>query len=163
MKALYPGSFDPVTLGHIDVAERAAKLFDGLTVAVFEHPDKAAMFSVDERIEFLTASLNGIANIKIGAYSGLLADYAVKNDFRVIVRGVRNASDYEIEFQRAAANRVLSNGIETVLLVSDPALSFLSSGMAREIIKAGRGSSALEAVTPRRVAEAAKLKFNIKG
>ena len=135
MIAIYPGSFDPVTCGHIDIAKRAARVADQLIVAVLDNPYKETLFSVSERVAFLQHTLMEEANIKIDAFSGLLADYATKKGAGLVIRGVRNGADLESEARYAHYNRLLSGGVETLLLTPDPTLSYMSSSIVREVAK----------------------------
>lgn len=133
--AMYPGSFDPVTNGHVDVVKRAVRLFDELVVAVGQNTAKAAVFSVEERLQHLRLTCGDIPGVRITSYSGLLA-HAVK-DFKAtaVVRGLRAVSDFEWEFQMALMNRELEPDCETIFLMPSPAFSYLSSTMIREIAR----------------------------
>ena len=133
MTALFPGSFDPITRGHIDIIERAARIFGTVIIAVFDNPVKKPLFDLQGRIELIYKTTRHLPNVKIDAFSGLLVDYAKNNEINVLIRGVRTIADFEIESQRAAANRLLGNGIEMLLLVADPKYSMISSSMVREI------------------------------
>jgi len=142
MTLIYPGSFDPVTLGHIDIALRSAKIASRLIIAVLSNPNKTPLFSTQERIEFLRGELGRVNNIEIDSFSGLLAEYAKIKSATAIIRGVRNAGDFENEAKYAVLNRLLSadkqsdgtkNGIETIYIQADPMYSFVSSSAVREI------------------------------
>lgn len=136
--ALYAGSFDPVTNGHLNIIERAAKLYDSLTVAVVVNPQKHGLFTVDERVEIAREVTRHIPNVKIDKFSGLLADYVNENGFSVVVKGLRKASDFENELQMAQINARLFNGdTETVFLMTDPELSFVSSSLIKEVASLG--------------------------
>ncbi|MCL2036859.1 MAG: pantetheine-phosphate adenylyltransferase [Oscillospiraceae bacterium] len=140
--AIYPGSFDPVTYGHIDIIERAAKLFDKLIVLVSINPMKAANFSTEERIEFLNRSLKNKDNIEIDSSSGLFIDYFIKRNADVIVKGLRAMSDFEYEFQMALINRDMCHTAETVFLSANAASMFLSSSAVKQIAMFGGDISA---------------------
>ena len=135
--AIYPGSFDPVTYGHIDVILRALKVFDGLIVAVAHNLEKTPRFTVEERIEMLEEVTSGMQGVEVGAFDGLLVDYARSKGARVIVRGLRALSDYDYEFQMALTNRKMCGEIETVFLMPSEQYSYLSSRMIKEIAELG--------------------------
>ena len=134
---LYPGSFDPVTDGHVDIAERAAKIFDRVIVVVGNNSAKKYMFSTELRVAYLHKVFSEIPNIEVVCFNGLLVDAVKKFGADAILRGVRSASDFDYELQMARTNRRL-DFCETFLLPSDPALSFISSSMVRELIRHGR-------------------------
>ncbi|MBQ9989486.1 MAG: pantetheine-phosphate adenylyltransferase [Lachnospiraceae bacterium] len=132
--AVYPGSFDPVTFGHLDIIERAAAIFDELTVSVLNNTAKTPLFSVEERVNILKEATKHLPNVKIDSFSGLLVDYAVRNDIQVSVRGLRAITDFEYELQIAQTNNKLSGGkLDTVFLTTNLAYSYLSSSSVREI------------------------------
>ncbi|HAN04038.1 MAG TPA: pantetheine-phosphate adenylyltransferase [Elusimicrobia bacterium] len=131
--AVYPGSFDPVTFGHLDIIDRAAKIFDHLIVSVFVHSAKRHLFEVPERVAMLKTALKGKKNVSVDCFEGLLVDYAKKKKTEVIVRGLRAISDLEYEFQIAAVNRTLSPGIETVFFMPRQRYTYLSSSIVRDI------------------------------
>ncbi|BDU72232.1 pantetheine-phosphate adenylyltransferase [Mesoterricola silvestris] len=131
--AIYPGSFDPVTLGHWDLILRAEKLVDHLIVAVLHNPAKNTAFTVAERVEFLKELTGNLPNIEVTSFHGLLVDYARKRDAQFIVRGVRAFSDFEYEFQMALMNRKLSASLETVFLMPKEEYSVVSSRIVREV------------------------------
>ena len=136
--AIYPGSFDPLTFGHLDVIERSARLFDHVIVAILTNPQKAPLFSVDERIEILCEILKPrFANVEVDVFQGLLVDYASQKKARVIVRGIRAVTDYEYEFQMALMNRRLAPGIETVFMMPAENYSYVSSRLVKEIAELG--------------------------
>lgn len=130
--AIYPGSFDPVTYGHIDIINRAAKLFDKVIVGVFHNPDKSPLFSIEQRVSFLRDSVK-CSNVRVVCFDGLLADYARNNDINVVIRGLRAVSDFEYEFQMALTNRKLNSNLETVFLPSKEEFTYLSSSMVKTI------------------------------
>jgi pantetheine-phosphate adenylyltransferase len=135
--AIYPGSFDPVTNGHLDLIERAAKIFDRLIVAVLRNVDKAPMFTLEERVEMLREATRPWANVEVDVFAGLLVDYAQKHNASIILRGIRAISDYEYELQMAMMNRKLGPNLETVFMIPAEAYSYLSSRLVREIAKLG--------------------------
>ena len=125
-KALYTGSFDPLTNGHYNIIERAAKLYDELTVGIIVNPSKKSMFTLEERELMIRETLKGLPNVKVGNFSGLLADYVNDNDFNVVVRGLRAAMDFEYEIQMAQMNdRLFNEKVETVFLMTAPEYSFI--------------------------------------
>lgn len=131
--AVYPGSFDPVTFGHLDIIERAAKIFDHIIVSVFVHSSKKSMFSVEERVAMLRAALKGKKNVTVDCFEGLLVDYVKRKKTDVVIRGLRAISDLEYEFQIAATNRTLYPGIETVFFMPRQRYTYLSSSIVRDI------------------------------
>lgn len=136
-RAVYPGSFDPVTNGHLDLIQRSAALFDEVVVAILRNTDKTPLFTVEERKEMLELAVKDIKNVKVTSFAGLLVDYAVAIDATVIIRGIRAISDYEYELQMALMNRRLSSRIETVFMLPAEAYSFLSSKLVKEIAQLG--------------------------
>jgi len=135
--ALYPGSFDPITNGHLDLIQRGSALFDKLFVAILRNDEKEALFSVDERIEMLREVVQAFPNVEVGSFDGLLVEYAKQCGASVILRGIRAVSDYEYELQMALMNRRLGPDIETVFLMASEAHSFLSSKLVKEVIRLG--------------------------
>ena len=135
--AVCPGSFDPVTLGHVDIVTRASRLFDKVIVAVITNPNKTPFFSVEERKVLLTKSLVGLSNIEIVSFDGLLVDLAQEKGANVTVKGLRAVSDYEYEFQMALANHKLNSNIETVFLTTNSENMFLSSSAVKQIARFG--------------------------
>ena len=135
--ALYPGSFDPITNGHLDLIQRSSALFDKLFVAILRNDEKQALFSVDERIEMLQEVVQPFPNVEVGSFDGLLVEYAAHCGASVIIRGIRAVSDYEYELQMALMNRRLRPDIETVFLMASEAHSFLSSKLVKEVIRLG--------------------------
>lgn len=132
-KVLYPGSFDPITNGHLHIIKRCARIFDEVNVAVTKNINKNNVFTIDERIEMVKKSCQGIDNVKVHACDILTVEFAKKNGCDVIVRGLRAVSDYESEMQMALANKSLDDSIETIFLVADAKYSFLSSSTVREL------------------------------
>ena len=134
--ALYAGTFDPPTSGHLDIISRAAPLFSSLIIGVAADGGKKTLFSIDERIEKLLLATKELPNIQVAAYQGLTWQFAKKNHIDVLIRSLRPGEDASMEFSLAAANRELG-GLETLFLAADPALSFISSSLVREILQAG--------------------------
>ena len=132
--AIYPGSFDPVTYGHLDIIKRAAEVFDELTVSVLNNNMKIPLFSVEERVKILERATRDIPNVKIDSFSGLLIDYAKKKNVHVVIRGLRAITDFEYELQNAQTNRQLSDGhLDTMFLTTSLEYAYLSSSMVKEI------------------------------
>ncbi len=135
-KAVYPGSFDPITIGHLDIIKRAAANFEELTVAVLNNPDKSPLFSVEERVNMIKEAVKDIPNVKADAFSGLLAEYAKEHDIRVTVRGLRTPTDFEYELPTAQFNQILSEGqLETHFLATRLEYAHLSSSAVRQVAK----------------------------
>ncbi len=137
MRAIYPGSFDPVTFGHLDIIERCAEKFDHLIIAVLNNKSKQGTFSIDERIELLRETTKHLKNIEIDAFDGLLTDYAKEKDCSTLIRGLRAVSDFEYEMQMALVNRKIGNDIETLFMVSRSEYVYLSSSIVKEIASYG--------------------------
>lgn len=137
MKVLYPGSFDPITYGHIDIIERCSKEFDQVLVAVLRNTSKVGFFTTEERVHLLKEATMHLKNVEIDSFSGLLIDYAKEKDISIIVKGLRAVSDFEYEMQMALANRKLSPNLETLFMVSNTKYSFLSSSIVREVASLG--------------------------
>lgn len=135
--AIYPGSFDPITLGHLDVAERAAKLFDRLIIAVAHNAEKKPLFTAEERMELIAQSLGSKANVEIVKFEGLLVDFAHKAGAGAVVRGLRAVTDFEYEFQMALMNKTLSPELETVFMASKEAFTYVSSRVIKEVARLG--------------------------
>lgn len=144
--AVYPGSFDPITVGHLDILERAARLFDRVIVAIGQHPTKPGYFSIDERAELIRKSAEHVPNFEVAAFSGLVVDFCRAQGAKIIVRGLRAVSDFEPEFQMGLANRDLDPEVETVFLIPQPDRMFVSSSLVREI--AGHGGHYQRYVSP---------------
>ncbi|NOS85055.1 MAG: pantetheine-phosphate adenylyltransferase [Ignavibacteria bacterium] len=137
LNAIYPGTFDPLTLGHLDVIERASSLFGKIIVSAAISTAKNTMLNIDERIEIIKASVKHISNCEVATFDGLLVDHAKSKDASVIIRGLRAISDFEYEFQMALTNRKIAGNIETVFLMPGEKYSFISSTLVREIAKYG--------------------------
>jgi len=135
--AIYPGSFDPVTNGHLDIAERGLKLFDKVIVAILQNPVKSFLFSVEERLEMLEVSFQKYPNIEVETFDGLLVDYAAKRNSHAILRGMRAVSDFEYEFQLALMNRRLNREVQTVFLMTGFRWIFTSSSIIKEAARFG--------------------------
>ena len=147
VSAMYPGTFDPITLGHEDLVARAAVLFDRVVVAIADNPgSKQPMFTTDERVAMATAALADIDNVEVTGYQGLTVDFARSNDLRVIIRGLRAVSDFEYEFQLANMNRRLTEEVETAFLTPTEEYMFISSSLVKEV--AGLGGDVSEFVSP---------------
>ena len=137
-KALYTGSFDPLTMGHMNIISRAARLYDELTVGIISNPSKKALFSPEERQEMIRDALKDFDNVKVDHFSGLLADYVNRMGFNVVVRGLRGAADFDYEIQMAQINaRLFNESVETVFLMTDPQYSFISSSAVKEVSSLG--------------------------
>ncbi len=135
--AVYPGSFDPITYGHLDIIERAALIFDKVIVAVCINPGKQPLFSLEERVEMISRECAPFSNVEVGSFRGLLSDFVRQRNARAIVRGLRAISDFENEFQMALMNRKLNPAAETIFLVSQPKYSYLSSSIVKEVASLG--------------------------
>lgn len=136
-KAIYPGSFDPVTLGHLDIIERSAKLADHLIVGVLMNNSKSPLFSVEERVNMLKEVTSHIPNVEIKSFSGLLVDFAKEQEVSIIVRGLRAVTDFEYELQMSQTNRIVSDDIDTIFLNTNLKYAYLSSSVVKEIAKYG--------------------------
>ncbi len=154
--AIYPGSFDPVTNGHIDIVQRGLRLFDKIIVAILSNPVKNFLFTVEERIEMLELSFEEYPNIEVEKFDGLLVDYAAKKDSTAILRGMRAVSDFEYEFQLALMNRKLNREVQTVFLMTSLRWIFTSSSIIKEAAKFGGD---IKDMVPPIVNERLKTKF----
>ena len=134
---IYPGSFDPLTNGHLDVAQRAAKLFDRVIVAVAKNESKNPLFTLDERLALVNKSISHLPNVEADSFDSLLVEYAVSRKAQAIVRGLRAVSDFEFEFQLALMNRKLNENIETIFMMPKDTYTFLSSRIVKEIARLG--------------------------
>lgn len=157
-RAIYPGSFDPVTFGHLDIIRRASKIFDEVIVGILNNPEKSPLFSVEERVKMLEEVTSDLPNVKIDSFSGLLVDYTAKNNIQVSVRGIRGVSDLEYEMQTAQYNSRLSHdNLETIFLTTSPEFSYISSSGVRQV--AGFHGD-LSPYVPESVAKLVKEKYN---
>jgi pantetheine-phosphate adenylyltransferase len=156
MIAIYPGSFDPITLGHIDIVERGAMLFDKVIVAVLSNPSKQPLFTVEKRIEQITQCTKHIHNVEVDSFVGLTVDYAKLHDAGVLLRGLRVLSDFEKELQMAHTNKTLNQEIETVFLATTKEYSFLSSSIVKEIAQFG---GAIDHLVSQNIAEDMEQKY----
>lgn len=146
--AMYPGTFDPITLGHEDLVRRASQLFDRVVVAIADNPgSKAPMFSTDERVAMAASALSELSNVEVCGYAGLTVDFAREHNLRVIIRGLRAVSDFEYEFQLANMNRHLTDEVETLFLTPTETYNFISSSLVKEV--SGLGGDISEFVSPR--------------
>ena len=136
-RALYPGSFDPVTKGHLDLVERARRLFDSITVAVFDNIAKQALFDLEDRLQMLREVLPDRSGIAITSFGGLVVDYCSKQGFTVILRGLRTVSDFEYEYQMALTNRQLNPEVETVFVMPSVEHSYVSSSLIKDVLRNG--------------------------
>ena len=158
-RVIYPGSFDPVTKGHLDLIERASKLFDEVNVCILTNSTKKCpLFSVEERVIMLKEAVKNLPNVKVETYKGLLIDYARKCGSNIIVRGLREMTDFEIELQMAQVNKEVSGDIETLFLAADPKFSNVSSSVVREFASYG---IAVDKFVPDNVLEKLKEKMNM--
>ena len=131
--AIYPGSFDPVTFGHLDIIERASKITDELIIGVLKNSSKTPLFSIDERVKMLKEVTKNISNVRVESFDGLLVDFAKEKNAIMIVRGLRAVTDFEYELQLSQTNKVLNNSVDTVFLTTNLKYSYLSSSIVREI------------------------------
>jgi len=154
--AIYPGTFDPLTNGHIDIIKRGLKLFDKVIVAILHNPQKKTLFTVEERIELIQKSLEGVKHIEVDSFGGLLVDYAIKRDAHAILRGMRAVSDFEYEFQLALMNRRLNREVQTVFLMTGLRWIFTSSSIIKEAASFGGD---IESMVPKIVNQRLKEKF----
>lgn len=158
--AVYPGSFDPVTNGHLDIIKRASKLYDKVIVGVLNNASKSPVFTAEERKEMIDAAICGMDNVSCDIFSGLLVDFAKQNHASVILKGLRTVADFEYEFQMALLNKALNPEYETVFMMTDSQFSYISSSMVKEVAKY---QGELEGFVPLCISEKIKTKFkNIK-
>lgn len=158
-KALYTGSFDPMTNGHLDIITRASKMFDEIVVGVIVNPNKKTLFTVEERVEMIEGIVSELGNVKVDSFEGLLADYVNKNNFNAVIRGLRATSDFEYEIQMAQMNACLfKEGIESVFLMTSPKYSFISSSMIKEVVSL---NGSVHGLVPEDILERIKVKYGI--
>jgi pantetheine-phosphate adenylyltransferase len=153
VKAIYPGSFDPVTNGHLDLIARGAKIFDHLVVAILRNSSKNPLFTVEERVEMLTEGVGSFSNVSIATFDGLLVDFAQDQQAQAVMRGIRAISDYEYEFQMALMNRRLAPELETIFMMPDAKYSFVSSRLVKEVFVLG---GSIEGLVPQFVIDRLK-------
>ena len=156
MKAIYPGSFDPVTYGHLDIIERAANKVENLIVAVLNNPSKSSLFTLEEKIELLKETTKHIPNVEIDSFSGLLTEYAVEKKCSTMVRGLRAVSDFEYEMQMALVNKKINPDLETFFMASSSEHAYLSSSIVKEVSRFG---GEISCFVPKIVENALKDKF----
>jgi pantetheine-phosphate adenylyltransferase len=158
--AIYPGSFDPVTMGHLDIAGRAGAIFDRVIIAVYDTPAKSLVFSTEERVAMARRASASLPNVTVESFAGLLVDFARQVQAKVVVRGLRAVSDFEVETQMALMNRAMAPEIEVVCLITSLHYSFFSASLIKEVIKLGGPS---EGLVPDFVANALRQKFSGQG
>jgi len=154
--AVYPGSFDPITNGHLDIAERAASLFGTVIIAVYDRPDKNLLFNVEERVALATDAVAGMPNVSVTAFSGLVVDFIRRMKSGVMIRGLRANSDFEREFEMALMNHKLAPDIELVCLMTSARYQFISSSVIKEVARLG---GCLDGMVPQHVATALLTKY----
>jgi pantetheine-phosphate adenylyltransferase len=150
MKALYPGSFDPLSLGHLDIIQRAAKIFDNVTVLICENNKKQERLTTEQRLALVKVAVQDLENVDVQVFKGLTVDYARENSYDCLLRGMRGAADFELELEMSQINNFLSGGIETVFLMTSPEHSFIRSSRVWEILEFG---DAIDNLVPKNVAE----------
>ena len=154
--AVYPGSFDPITNGHLDIITRGGRLFDEIVVAILRNPDKDPLFPLQERMEIIGAVVGRLPNVRVESFDGLLIEYARARGAQVIVRGLRALSDFEYEFQMALMNRRLGPDLETVFMMPSEAYSYVSSRLVKEVVRLGGDPAGL---VPPEVAARLKARY----
>ena len=154
--AVYPGTFDPITNGHLDIITRGMRLFDTIVVAILRNPDKEPLFPVDERVEILTAVVAPLSSVRVEAFDGLLVDYARERGAQAIVRGLRALSDFEYEYQMALMNQRLAPDLHTIYMMPSEAYSYVSSRLVKEVARLGGDVTGL---VPPEVAARLKRRF----
>jgi len=157
--AIYPGSFNPITNGHLDIATRAAKIFDKLVIGVYETPDKPILFTTKERVEFIRQAMADLPNVEVESFSGLTVDFAKRVKAQAMVRGLRMTADFEREFDMAMMNKKLYPELEMVCLMARVEYQFLSSSLLKEVASLGGN---IDELVPKHVASALKKKFQSK-
>jgi len=155
-KAVYPGSFDPFTNGHLDIIKRSSKIFDKLIIAVGDNPAKQPLFSKDERLKMIKETIRNLKNVEVDLFDGLLVDYARKRGAQVVIRGIRTVSDFEYEYQMALTNKALSTDIETMFMVTSKEYAFVSAKLIKEAASLGGDISGF---VPAEVVKYVKSKF----
>ena len=158
--AVYPGSFDPVTNGHLDIIRRAAQIFDKVIVAVSVNSQKKPLFTIEERMKLLKFVTKEIAHVEVSTFNGLLANFVEENNAKVIIKGLRAVSDFEYEFQMALMNKKLNPETETLFMMTSQEYSYLSSSIVKEV---GQLGGSLEGLVPLEIVDVIKNKLNNKG
>ena len=158
--AVYPGSFDPLTSGHVDIIERGSRIFDSIIVAVLGNTEKTPLFSVEERVSIIKAVFKSTPNVQVDTFDGLLVEYARRKNASVLVRGLRAVSDFEYEFQMALMNRHLAPGLETVFMMPAEQYTYISSRLIKEVFMLG---GAIEGLVPPLVEERLRAKRGLRG
>ena len=157
-RALYTGSFDPMTNGHLDIITRSSQMFDELVVGVIVNPNKNPLFTREERVEMIQEVTSDLENVRVDSFEGLLADYVNRNHFDAVVRGLRATSDFEYEIQMAQMNACLfDKGIESVFLMTSPRYSFISSSMIKEVVSL---NGCVDGLVPEHIMDRIKAKFS---
>lgn len=156
-KAIYPGSFDPVTLGHLDIIKRSSMMFDEVIIGVLNNTSKSPLFSVQERVNMLVEVVSDIPNVRIKSFGGLLVDFARENGVNTIIRGLRAVTDFEYELQLAQSNRKVASDIDTVFLATNIEYAYLSSSIVKEYASFGMD---VEQFVPKPIADRIKEKYN---
>lgn len=157
--AVYPGSFDPITCGHLDIIERASRIYDKVVVGVLNNVNKNPIFTADERAEMIRSVTKGLNNVEVDTFTGLLVDFASKKNAAVIIKGLRTVADFEYEFQMALLNKALNPEFETVFLMTDTKYSYISSSMVKEVAKY---HGELSGLVPDPIVELIKKKYKYK-
>ena len=156
--ALYPGTFDPITCGHMDIVERSAALFDKLIIGIYENPEKHPLFSVQQRLQLVEEAITGFPNVQVKTFNGLTVDFIHQLGLKVMIRGLRASSDFEREFEMALMNKKLASDIELVCLMTSSQYQFLSSSLIKEVAMLGGN---LEGMVPTHIAVALKQRFSL--
>ncbi|SES74284.1 pantetheine-phosphate adenylyltransferase [Anaerobranca gottschalkii] len=156
-RAVYPGSFDPITKGHLDIIKRASKIFDEVIVAVATNSSKKPLFTIEERIEIINKVVQDYPNVKVDTFNGLLVEYCSNKEAYVIIKGLRAVSDFEYEFQMASINKKLKENIETLFMMTNTKYSYLSSSLVKEI---GRLNGSIEDLVPQEIIPIILKKLN---
>jgi len=155
--ALYPGSFDPITNGHLDIIQRASELFDELVIGIYDRPDKRILFSTDERVRLVQKSVAHLGNVRVQLYSGLTVDFAKEIGAKLEIRGLRMSSDFEREFEMAMMNKKLAPDLELVCFMANLKYQFLSSSLLKEVAEL---NGCIDGMVPEQVAIALKKKYS---
>jgi pantetheine-phosphate adenylyltransferase len=155
--AVYPGTFDPITNGHIDIVQRAARLFDRIVIGVYQHPNKHIVFSTDERVGLVRQAVADLANVEVKSFRGLVVDFARSEKAQVLIRGLRMSADFEKEFEMALMNRKLAPDLDLLCLMASQEYQFLSSSLLKEV---ARLKGDISDLVPEHVAEALRKKVN---